>query len=90
MNTAAHRTLTRARVALAGLLESPGLDLGDLQTIRLIIVQLHHLVELDPDPPQCRNCASPLTQPATGRPREYCNDACRKQRARLEATPWQR
>lgn len=32
----------------------------------------------DPAPPECQTCATPLIQPATGRPRRYCSAACRQ------------
>ena len=38
------------------------------------------LPDLDPD--GCRGCGQPLTQPATGRRREWCDEACRKRTAR--------
>jgi len=32
-------------------------------------------------PTSCRNCGAAITQAATGRPRQFCSDQCRRDRA---------
>ena len=36
-------------------------------------------------PTACAACGQPIDQPATGRRRRYCNDACRKRHDRAKA-----
>ncbi len=82
MDTPAQRKITTARLALVGAL---GDRLNVWQTAELgrIVGELHRLVLNDPAPPECPTCATFLLQPATGRLRTYCSDACRQQEARL-------
>jgi len=54
-----------------------GLSSDQAQAVIDIASALFRLVEDDPAPPECQNCATPLVQPATGRPRRFCSDACR-------------
>jgi hypothetical protein len=102
MDTTAHRIIKNARDTLVDGLRLGLNDLGhhpdwpDVwahgmtteQAIRLdkIVWQLWDLMDNDPAPPECQECAEPLTQPATGRPRRFCSDACR-QRAAYHANP---
>lgn len=34
----------------------------------------------DRDPAGCRGCGTPLEQPATGRPRVWCSERCRRRK----------
>jgi hypothetical protein len=82
MDTQAQRKVTAARLAL---LEALGdrLDIWQTAEVARIVNELHRLVLDDPAPPECPTCATFLLQPATGRLRTYCSDACRQQTGRL-------
>lgn len=60
-----------------------GLSADQAQALVEVTQKLFHLMVTDPSPPECQNCATPLVQAPTGRPRRYCSDACRQQDARL-------
>ncbi len=60
-----------------------GFNADQAEQLVSICSQLMSLMLDDPAPPECETCATPITQPATGRPRTYCRDACRQQQARL-------
>lgn len=55
-----------------------GLGADQAAALEQVIDVLWHLATDDPAPPECDECATPLIQPATGRPRRYCSDACRQ------------
>jgi len=59
-----------------------GLNADQAQALVEVTQKLFHLMVTDPAPPECQNCATPLVQAPTGRPRRYCTDACRQQDAR--------
>jgi len=91
MDTTAHRIIKQARdtlvdglrLGLNDLAHRPGEPwthgLSDDQAIELdrISWALWGVMNDDPSPPECQNCATGITQPRTGRPRRYCSDACR-------------
>jgi hypothetical protein len=81
MDTPAQRKITTARLALLDAL-GDRLDIWQTAEVSRIASALHHLVLTDPAPPECPTCATFLLQPATGRLRTYCTDACRQQAAR--------
>ncbi len=62
-----------------GLTDRQALAIADVATA------LQLLVLDDADPPACPTCCTPLIQPATGRPKTFCSDACRQQQARVDA-----
>lgn len=92
MDTTAHRIIKQARDTLVdglglGWIEAAGptdagrkhgISASQLDALRTIERELWRLLNDDPAPPECQTCAEPLTQPATGRPRRYCSDACRQ------------
>jgi hypothetical protein len=55
-----------------------GLNPDQHEEIIDITNRLFRLLDDDPAPPECQNCATPLTQTSTGRPRRYCSAACRQ------------
>jgi hypothetical protein len=59
-----------------------GLNAEQAQALVEVTQQLFSLMVDDPAPPECQNCAEPLVQARTGRPRRFCSDACRQQDAR--------
>lgn len=84
MDTTAHRSITAARDALINTFglgchrpEKHGIDAQQRATIDAAAFALNSLLMEDPAPPECETCATPLTQPATGRPRRFCSTACR-------------
>jgi recombinational DNA repair protein RecR len=95
MDTEAHRILKRARddlvegfrLGLIGIGPRTGEGLAHGMTeeqeslIDGIIWQLWDVMDNDPSPPDCQECATPIEQPATGRPRRFCSDACRQRNA---------
>ncbi len=81
MDTDAQRNLNAARLTLLDALEDR-LDVWQTAAVARMVEDLARLVAEDPAPPACLACASRLVQPATGRPRAYCSDACRQQAAR--------
>ncbi len=84
MDTTAHRLIEHAHDSLAtGLHDRPGhgLTIDQEDALNHILWSLWKLVSKDPAPPECGNCAEPLIQAHTGRPRRYCSDACRQQDA---------
>ncbi len=78
MDTNAQRRITAARLTLLDAL-GDRLDLWQTADVARIVCELDRLVLDDPSPPACQTCATRITQPATGRPRTYCTDACRQQ-----------
>ncbi len=58
-----------------------GFNADQAEQLVHICSQLMSLMLDDPAPPECGNCAEPLIQAHTGRPRRYCSDACRQQDA---------
>ncbi len=87
MDTTAHRIIKQARDLLVdglGLYSTwPGDTLHDMSDEqRAAVVEcsriLWDLLDKDPSPPECENCATPISQPRTGRPRRYCSPACRQ------------
>ncbi len=82
MDTNAQRKLTTARLALVDAL-GDRLDVWQTAALGRIVSELHRLVLDDPAPPECPTCATFLLQPATGRLRTYCSDACRQQQRRI-------
>jgi endogenous inhibitor of DNA gyrase (YacG/DUF329 family) len=92
MDTTAHRIIKQARDLLvdglglglndlghqAGAGWKHGLNDAQANTLDSIVWRLWDLMEQDPAPPECQNCATALTQPKTGRPRRYCSPACRQ------------
>lgn len=107
MDVVAHRIISQARALLVDELRlgsnGPGQDsaprvphphgLDDDQARQLdrIARELWEVMSSDPAPPECAHCASPIAQPLTGRPRKFCDDACkaadyRARRAGGEAT----
>jgi hypothetical protein len=82
MDTHAQRKISEARFALLDALGGR-LDIWQTAEVSQVVAQLNHLVLTDPSPPECPVCASFLLQPATGRLRTYCTDACRQTAARL-------
>jgi hypothetical protein len=98
MDTTAHRIIKHARdtlvdglqLGLNGLGQKPddpwahGLNDDQVAELDRIIWDLWDLLGKDPSPPECQNCAEPLVQPKTGRPRRFCSDACRQQDARAQ------
>ena len=86
MDSTAHRTIKQARDLLVdtfGLgLRSPcrlvSVSPEQRSALEVIAEQLWQLLTEDPAPPECAECATPLTQPVTGRPRRFCSDACRQ------------
>jgi hypothetical protein len=90
MDTTAHRIVKQARDLLVdglGLYSTIGSDPHGLNPDqRAAVVEasriLWDLLDKDPSPPECENCATALVQAPTGRPRRYCSDACRQQDAR--------
>ncbi len=62
-----------------------GLNATQARDLVDITNRLWNLMSEDPSPPDCQNCATALTQPATGRPRRFCSDACRSADARARA-----
>lgn len=93
MDAAAHRIIKQARDLLVdglrlGLndiahVNSPpvpyphGLDTDQARELDRIVWQLWDIMGNDPAPPECAHCGDPITQPRTGRPRRFCNDACK-------------
>jgi hypothetical protein len=59
-----------------------GFNVDQVERLDHICSQLMGLMLDDPAPPECQECATPITQAATGRPRLYCSDACRSAAAR--------
>ncbi len=89
MDTAAHRLLRTAHRTLLDLgygeadeRQARGLTDDQHQDVGQALTIIERLIGNDPEPPACPNCCTPLTQPATGRPRRFCSDACRQQEAR--------
>lgn len=86
MDTTAHRIIKNARDLLVdGLViggHGHGMNEDQKTDLAAVTRLLWGLLDNDPAPPMCENCATPLIQPATGRPRRYCSDACRQQDAR--------
>jgi hypothetical protein len=90
MDTTAHRIIKQARDLLVdglGLYRievfprepAPhGMDAEQRAAVVEASRILWHLLDDDPSPPDCQNCATALTQPKTGRPRRYCSPACRQ------------
>jgi hypothetical protein len=90
MDTTAHRILKQARDLLVDGLDLYRLDvfpseparhgMNDEQQAAVVEATriLWHLIDKDPSPPDCQNCATALVQPKTGRPRRYCSPACRQ------------
>ena len=85
MDTTAHRILKNARVLLVDGLANDATPhgLSDEQKLQLYAItrRLWELIDNDPAPPDCQECATPIEQPATGRPRRFCGDACRQRNA---------
>jgi hypothetical protein len=100
MDTAAHRIIKQARDTLVDGLRLGMNDLGhrpgepwahelnDDQAAEVdrIVWALWDVMCDDPSPPECQNCATPLVQASTGRPRRFCSDACRSADARARAS----
>jgi len=91
MDTSAHRTLKTARDQLTELLTFTGqlqhrLSEEQVDDLMAVTRQLWRLMNDDPSPPECQNCATGLTQGPTGRPRRFCSDACRSADARARAS----
>jgi hypothetical protein len=88
MDTSAHRLLIRIRSDLVdGLLPGRAVDEHRLNDDQVVAIQkvandLWRILNDDPQPPECQNCATALEHAPTGRPRRYCSDACRQQDAR--------
>lgn len=88
MDITAHRTIKQARDLLVdGLLVNSwgrqvaiphGMTEDQWNEIVAVAERLWLLMTQDPAPPECQECATPLIQPATGRPRRYCSNACRQ------------
>ncbi len=55
-----------------------GFNADQAEELLSICSQLMALMLDDPAPPECQTCATPLIQPATGRPRRFCSPACRQ------------
>jgi len=55
-----------------------GFNVDQVERLDSICSQLMALMLDDPAPPECQTCATPLIQPATGRPRRFCSNACRQ------------
>ena len=82
MDTTAHRILKSTRDNLVETFRDIEVDrldnIDQVDAIDRIIWQLWDLMDNDPSPPDCQECATPIEQPATGRPRRFCSDACRQ------------
>ena len=92
MDTTAHRIIKQARDTLVDGLRlglndlghrpgepfAHGLDNAQANALDSIAWRLWDLMNNDPSPPECQNCATGITQAKTGRPRRYCSDACRQ------------
>jgi len=101
MDTEAHRILKRARdglvegfrLGLMGIGPRTGEELAHEMTeeqeslIDGIIWQLWDVMENDPYPPDCQECATLLPRGVLergaimGRPKRFCSDACRQRNA---------
>ena len=84
MDTTAHRILKQARDLLVSDLNrdhfqrsGPSLTDDQVVDVQRVANALWRLMNDDPSPPECQNCATGITQAKTGRPRRYCSDACR-------------
>jgi endogenous inhibitor of DNA gyrase (YacG/DUF329 family) len=55
-----------------------GLSAEQFDVVARVTHELWALMVDDPAPPDCVNCATPITHPAIGRPRRFCSDACRQ------------
>lgn len=89
MDDAAHRAIKHARDTLVeglglsllgpvqGQSYAHGLDVDQAAQLERIADDLYTLMLEDPAPPECAYCSSPITQPATGRPRRFCDDRCK-------------
>jgi len=86
MDSHAQRKITTARLALLDAL-GDRLDIWQTAEVNRLASLLHHLVLTDPTPPECPTCATFLLQPATGRLRTWCSDACRQQDGRRRRRP---
>jgi hypothetical protein len=102
MDTTAHRILKHARdslvdglrLGLNDLVHHPdwpevwahGMTTEQAVKIDKIVWDLWDVMDNDPSPPDCQECATPIEQPATGRPRRFCGDACRQRNAYYATT----
>ncbi len=98
MDTTAHRTIQRARGMIVDTLnlnmiidQEPNHGLSREQQVRLRLACFELLAVMldDPSPPNCIECDAEITQPATGRPRQFCGDACRQRAAYYAKTAGQ-
>lgn len=81
MDTAAHRIIKQARDILVddllGYHRDLSLSAEQTEEACRLAEGLWRLMADDPAPPECQECATPLIQAATGRPRRFCSDTCR-------------
>ncbi len=98
MDTTAHRVIQRAREMMVDTLNlnmiidqepNHGLSREQQEKLRLVCFDLLSVMLDDPAPPNCIECDAEISQPATGRPRQFCGVQCRQRAAYYAKTAGQ-